>query len=265
MAFPDVERVIYEKNPLDEVICKLNFPSILRIDAEPPVAFQEQVQSDFPFLQLKSAGVNVVANLPAQLGQAVRHDLSLLGSKSYVFDSADRVWSLSLTREIFSLSCRRYERWERFRERLAKPFEALMQVYNPAFFTHVCLRYRDVIRRSRVELQNTPWPELLQSWISGPLGRPEATDGVQSLQTRCVIALPNEIGHVDATYGLAIEEPSKEPVFLIDAHLYNDQQKVPVNVFQHLDALNLQARRFFRWCITDRLHRAMEPVKASMA
>jgi uncharacterized protein (TIGR04255 family) len=265
MAFPDAERVIYEKNPLDEVVCKLNFPSILRIDAEPPVSFQEQVRGDFPFFQVKSAGVNVVANLPAQLGQAVRHDLSLLGSKAYVFDSADRVWSLQLTKDVLALSCRRYERWERFRERLTKPLDVLAQTYNPAFFTHVCLRYRDVIRRSRLELQNTAWLELLQPWISGPLGRPETTSGVQSLQTRCVIALPNGTGHVDATYGLAVEEPNKEPVFVMDAHLYNDQQKGLTHVFPSLDALNVQGRRFFRWCITDRLHRAMGPVKAAMA
>ena len=53
---------------------------------------------------------------------------------------------------------------------------------------------------------------------------------------------------------------SGEKVFLIDADFYTEQQTEPDHVFSCLDALNRQARLFFRWCITERLHRAMGPV-----
>lgn len=45
MLFPPTQRVIYHKNPLVEVVCQLRFPTILKIDAEIPVAFQEAVRS----------------------------------------------------------------------------------------------------------------------------------------------------------------------------------------------------------------------------
>ena len=56
MAFPEVERVIYERNPLDEVICQLRFPAILKID-EPPIAFQEQIRTRYPFRRRCAASV----------------------------------------------------------------------------------------------------------------------------------------------------------------------------------------------------------------
>lgn len=264
MAFPDVPRVLYEINPLIEVSCKLRFPPVLRIDEETPVAFQEQVRGEYPYYELKST-VTLPANLPPSLAKAVHRDYSLVGSKSYGFSSADRVWNLTLGREALSLSCRRYQRWEEFSQRLKGPFEALLQVYKPAFFGHVCLRYRNVVRRVPLKLENTPWSELLQPQITGPLGETSSSGEVESIQTRCVIRLPEGGGRVDATYGLAVEEPTKELVFLIDSHLYTEQHTGPSDVFQTLVALNRQARLFFRWCITDKLYRAMRPSDVPLA
>ena len=48
MTFPEVERIIYDNNPLDRVICQIRFPPILRIESELPTNFQEQIRRDFP-------------------------------------------------------------------------------------------------------------------------------------------------------------------------------------------------------------------------
>ena len=48
MPFPEVERVIYARNPLDQVVCQLRFPPILKIDAEIPAGFQDRVREDYP-------------------------------------------------------------------------------------------------------------------------------------------------------------------------------------------------------------------------
>ncbi len=48
MPFPEVQRVIYRKNPLEQVICQFRFPAILRIDTETPADFQERIRNDFP-------------------------------------------------------------------------------------------------------------------------------------------------------------------------------------------------------------------------
>ena len=50
MPFPEAKRIIYRKNPLDQVICQLRFPPILKIDAEVPAKFQDRIRGDFPNL-----------------------------------------------------------------------------------------------------------------------------------------------------------------------------------------------------------------------
>src|SRR6266852_706318 len=46
--FPEFTRVIYQRNPLVEVVCQLRFSPILRIDTDPPAEFQDRIRSAFP-------------------------------------------------------------------------------------------------------------------------------------------------------------------------------------------------------------------------
>lgn len=39
MSLPDVPRVLYAKAPLEQVICQLRFPTILKINLETPPEF----------------------------------------------------------------------------------------------------------------------------------------------------------------------------------------------------------------------------------
>jgi uncharacterized protein (TIGR04255 family) len=260
MPFLNAPRVLYEINPLDEVICQLRFPPILCIDTEPPAAFQEKIRADYPFYELKSP-LRLPAGLPSNLAQMIVADLPLGGQKSHSFDSKDRTWSLNLTREFLTLICRNYDRWENFRARLQGACEAINEYYNPTLFTRIGLRYRDVIRRSRLQLEQTPWSELLQPWVSGVLGRAETASHVGNAASAFLIELPEEAGRVQVSSGLAVavDGQTKETVFLIDADFYTEKQTEPSHVFQRLNILNRYAGRFFRWCITDHLHDAMRP------
>jgi uncharacterized protein (TIGR04255 family) len=250
--------MIYQINPLEVVICQLRFPPILKIDTEPPAAFQEQIRADYPFYESKSP-FRLPAGLPPNLAEMVVADLPLGGIKSHDFDSKDRTWGLNLTREFLALTCRAYERWENFRERLNGACVALNECYKPAFYTRIGLRYRDVIRRSRLQLEKTPWLELLQPWISGVIGRPETADQVKNTASVFLIDFPEEAGRVQVSSGLAVDGQTNEIAFVIDADFYTEQQTESSHVFQRLDIFNRYAGRFFRWCITDQLHEAMRP------
>ena len=52
MPFPDATRVIFDANPLDEVICQVKFPPILRIETD-PAAFQDQIRAEYPNYESK--------------------------------------------------------------------------------------------------------------------------------------------------------------------------------------------------------------------
>jgi uncharacterized protein (TIGR04255 family) len=259
VPFPESERVVYDRNTLEEVKCQVRFPAILAIDATAPAAFQEAVRAELPLYEMKSS-VKLPAGVPQGIAQIVERDLSLVGTKSYAFSSEDRTITLALTKEGLSLTCRRYERWEPFRQYMERALAPLVTHYKPSFFTHVCVRYKNSIRRQPLGLQEgIPWSRLVRPWIGGPLNSPDTEGEVQGLLTKCVIGLPANVGSVEATFALGTQQPSGESAFIIEAHVYETSRKSADDVLPRLDSLHRHAGNFFRWCITDELHRAMRP------
>jgi uncharacterized protein (TIGR04255 family) len=259
VVFPEHERVVYERNTLEEVKCQVRFPPILAIEASAPAAFQEAVRAELPLYEMKST-VKLPAGVPATIAEVVERDLSLVGTKSHAFISEDRTLTLSLSKEGLSFVSRKYERWEPFRNQMERALASLVTHYRPSFFTHVCVRYKNSIRRNPLDIpENTPWSRLVQPWVGGPLNREETEGSVQGLQMKCVIALPGNDGSVEATFATGTHQPSKEPAFIIEAHVYEASRKSANDVLARLDSLHRQAGNFFRWCITGELHRAMRP------
>ena len=118
MAFPDVERVIYATNPLDEVICQLRFPPVLKVDAGPPVTFQERICANYPFYK-SASGLHLGPMVPPNFAELVAKDFpSIASHTAHQFGSKDGEWTLLLSRESLTLTCKRYRWWEDFRTAL---------------------------------------------------------------------------------------------------------------------------------------------------
>ena len=258
MAFPEAPRVLYELNPLDEVICQLRFPPVLRIETEVPSLFQERIRASFPFYEAKPS-LKLPPGLPADVVSSLVQGTLLGQGPTHEFSSADKQWVISLTREFLALTCRRYERWERFREMLRRPLEALLAIYAPSFYTRIGLRYIDLIQRSVLGLSNVGWDELLEPWIAGPFGSPVVSRDVAHAASDFLIALPETDSSLRVRHGIVRQPDSQEVCYLIDGDFFHERQTETTNVFSRLDALNRQAGLFFRWCIRDRLHEAMRP------
>lgn len=259
MPFPNSPRVIYSKNPLVEVICQLRFPSILRIDSEVPSKFQEKIRHQYPLFE-ETPIKELKLELPPELIQAFKEVISPVktGKIAYDFLSPDKTWKVGLTREFIALSTNKYERWEEFKAYLEEPLSALINVYSPAFFTRVGLRYRDVICRSALGLPTDyPWSELLKPHIAGELTSPTLADCVFGVAKKIQVRL-SENAEVLIQHGF-VQHPEGETCYLIDSDFSISAQTEVTDVIPTLDLFNRQTRDFFRWCITDQLHRAMEP------
>jgi uncharacterized protein (TIGR04255 family) len=259
MLFPDSGRVVYKKNPLTEVICQLRFPPILRIDTELPAMFQEKVREQYPLYQEAAQQTINFPELPKQLARVVGEMGLRRSGKAHDFLSADEGWKVGLTREFLAVSTSRYERWEQFIEHLTGPLEALLEIYSPPFFTRVGLRYQNVIQRSALELQETPWSELLKPHILGELAYEGMAEATAASFTQTLLRQDELESQVHIRHGLAFYEDSAEQNYAIDSDFFSDQKTEPSNVFSKLTPFNAQAGRLFRWCITDRLHNAREP------
>lgn len=265
MAFADTPRVRFKRSPLYEVKAQVSFPKILKIDVEQPAAFQEEIRDVFPIYELRQAvtgppQIQVIFGGPGTRPGASPPQPQGSPASSHVFETADRGWGLHLERGSVYLISRRYEGWEGFRDRFAGPLNSFISLYKPAFFSHVCLRFKNAIRREQYLLAGTPWSELLQPWVVGPLGVPDVANGVDTGTSRWVINLPGVKEALEASFSLAIEKPVKNKAFLIESHVYSNAQTVPTDAITRLNHLNLHAGRFFRSCITERLSGALEPV-----
>ncbi|HUY35280.1 MAG TPA: TIGR04255 family protein [Pirellulales bacterium] len=258
MPLPETPRVIYAKNPLEAVICQLRFPPILRIAAELPAAFQERIREEYPLLRERPAFA-VPAGIPPQMMmKAIPSELSVaLGGRTFDFLSADEKWQLSLNQQHLVLTTTSYERWEGFRIRLDGAHRSLLEIYRPSFYSRMGLRYRDVIRRSVLGLSDIPWYELLSPAIAGELASPLA-DEVEHAAREFVLRLPDSAARVRVRHGL-IGAADSEARYVIDADFYNEPKTETADAFTVLDTFNKHAGRLFRWCISDRLHDAMEP------
>ncbi len=238
-------RCIYGRNQLAEVICQLRFPEILNIEAQLPAAFQEEIRQEFPrYLCRKETNGGKQSN-------------------NYNFGTADGCYRVNLTSKFISLSCSRYTCWEDFAAMLDKPLAAFIRIYKPAFFERVGLRYVNILSRKQLELEGTPYSDLIQLCYLGILGEEEVTeaatnhsvvDADTALRGGCRVKLHAGPGRINRP-GV----PDPEGKFILDFDLY-----MPGNVQINysagaLQTLHEQSYGLFRGAITDLLHEAMEP------
>lgn len=244
--FSSEPRCIYENNQLGEVICQLRFPEILSIETELPAKFQDAIRDVFPRygVRKEQAGPNSQTN-------------------NYQFSTDDGLWRVNLTSKFISLSTNRYRRWEEFAAMLDQPLAAFIQLYKPACFDRVGLRYLNFVSRKKLELEDTPFRELFEPAYLGLLAEEDVlehattrsgVDAEMAIRGNCRLKLHAGPGKV--TIGGKADEEIK---FILDLDLYMSA-KVPVNLSAGaLQTLHSQAYGVFRGAITKKLHDAMEP------
>jgi len=262
MLFPESERVLYKNNPLVEVICQFRFPTILRIREGPHADFQDMIRKDYPGYSEQEPSIGVPPQVTKEMA-AIIGQMNIpipLGLIIHRFSTKDSQRFISLRDEFMALAETKYEKWELFREEIVKVESALKRVYEPAFYSRVGLRYRDIISRRRLGLTNVEWQDLLKTHIIAELGDKEVSGAISRIQTRAIIKIP-EIpdGQIALTHGLITPNGSDEECYLIDADFSVERKEGIDEPFEILGRFNRLAGQLFRWAITERLHNAMEP------
>lgn len=257
MLFPETPRVLYAKKPLIEVICQLRYPPILRIDSELPARFQERVRNFFPLL---TEQVGFPLDFAPDISRFIeaRVPVPQTARREWKFTSADTKWSLALTRDFVALSTQEYSRWEDFRGKLQILLQALQDEYHPSFFTRLGLRYQDLIVRSALGLTDVPWSELLQQHVAAEFSS-QIAGAIDEVSHQMLVSLPGGEGKFTLRHGTARKPGEGETFYLVDSDFFSDERTEMDHALDRLDNFNRLAGQLFRWTISDRLHRAMEP------
>lgn len=259
MLFPSERRVVYRKNPLVEVVCQVRFPTILRIDAEIPVAFQEAIKATFPdYTPMVEQAHNV--ELTDAEGQASTH-ISYTTNVNHAFVSADKRWRVNLTSGFIALSTLNYGRWEEFRDTFVGPLEALIRIYEPPYFGRIGLRYTDAIDRVALGLGSYMWSELVKPEMLGMLASvifPEE-DVRQAMQVS-ELALDDDRTMV-INVGIGNVEGDSRPCLIIDTDTFAacSCEATVSNVVTILEGLHEPVSDCFQWAIQPVLRDALGP------
>jgi uncharacterized protein (TIGR04255 family) len=256
--YSDKPRCRYGANQLAEVICQFYFPEIPSTAAEVPAVFMEAIREQYPRFQRR-----MEIPPPKVIGKPGQFQLeNRPGSINCQFASADDVWRINLTSRFISLTCCRYTCWEEFAAHFDKPLAAFIQLYRPEYFQRIGLRYRNVISRKALGLEDKKLSELISPCYLGPLADPEVKE---ELASRCFVDLEMagrggcrlqiHAGPVRPKPGTA----DPETKFIFDQDFYIAGNVPPQLSAAAMNTLHHQAWSVFRGAITDTLHQAMKP------
>ncbi len=260
MLFSDHPRVRYEKAPAHEVICQLRFPPILSINHVEPADFQEAIRGEFPQYARRQDAAPPKVTLNGGAPQVEQQP----PVTNHHFLSADNQWKLNLTPNFIALSTLHYTDWESFARQLDKPLAAFIQLYSPAYFQRVGLRYMNLFSRSRLGLEGYPWAQLLSPAYTGPLTQPDAVeedflncgcDLLFRLDSSCQAKIHAGPGRVKSRVPNAPQDP--EVKFIFDLDLSMSGNTPCTLAAAGLETLHGHATRLFEGALTDTLRDAM--------
>lgn len=257
--FLEASRVRYHKPQLVEVICQLRFPTILSIGAKDPVEFQERIRREYPRYSR-----NIEKLPPKVLGQPGNMKLQEQPEViNHQFLSADGRWKVNMTNHFIALATPAYTTWEDFAARLDAVLANFVEIYEPAFFERIGLRYINAFSRRELELDGYTFADLIQPAYLGLLAEEDvqeraflhaSQEAELNLPGGCRLKLKCGPGMVKRG-----NKEDKEIKFILDEDLYMAGKVEIAHCTAALNTVHIHADRTFRGAITQTLHNAMEP------
>jgi uncharacterized protein (TIGR04255 family) len=252
LRLPEIDRVVYQRNPLQEVLCQVRFPRELSIDKSLPDQFQKEIKEEFPLFESR------IVLVPEQLMQIDPTDAlkNIAGRPHYDFVSLDRRQKVTLASDFAAITSIGYERWEKFEPSLSRMLNALRSVYSPSVYTRIGLRYVNVIDRDALSVSEVPWNELLAPHIAGIFASSDLVTGVD-INKHTTVIIPLAVGKVTLNHGTVVNAQTEKVGYLIDFDVFSEGNQNADDIEQIVNvarAFNEEIGRLFRWCISPRLH-----------
>lgn len=257
------ERIKYQRCPLIEVVYQVNFPTILSIDVNEPVQFQDLLRRQYPhYLQQQQHENQVTINVSGSINNPLVQTQK--SRKIHSFVSQDEKWRITLANNMLALSSLMYSQWEEMADRFNEPLKALTEVYNPTFYERIGLRYVDVFVKEKLGLESNSWSDLIEPHLCGCLGYHSSNlSRVKSNMVNAEICIDDVNVRIVSGLGNYDDHSGKAPTeaFILDCDYYLLGNCLDSELFEKLEKIHSVSHIFFRDSITDLLHETMQPIK----
>jgi len=183
---------------------------------------------------------------------------------NYNFISTDGRWKVNMTKDFIALSTLAYTRWEDFAQKLDKILALFIQIYKPAFFERIGLRYVNAFSRRALGLQEELWDDLINAPFIGVLSEPDVDEklvGKNALDVEINLGEERRLKlHAGPGILNANNKKDTETRFILDGDFsVSNRQLPPDQIADHLGALHDYAVRLFNAATTQELKSAMGP------
>jgi uncharacterized protein (TIGR04255 family) len=267
MRIETSKRVVYEHNPLAEVVCQIQFGKQVDLSDVEKLALRGKMEA---------AGYPVFSE---EISFGFSQQISVNGTAEPIafpqvrvdhFSTEDGVWRVSIAGEFVALTCLKYSGWDKFLPRLLEAVRVLVATHPKAQPSRLGLRYKDVIERESVGLTGTPWHEVINPFLLGPLAPNALAEGQTPFEAEVGTFLSQTLLRLDHCMlllqsSILSSTDGQRRAFLIDADFYNDsdlQSELLENadvLATRLEGLHASAGALFRRGITEKLHHALRP------
>lgn len=270
MRIKSSPRVIYDHNPLVEVVCQARFDRNLQLQAGVPHEFQARIRETYPRLRTEQlASIQIISGPSAEpLTEPVTGRQSSV-STIYHFSSEDQERTISVSADFLSFGCTKYVRWENFKAEFISALNAFTDIYPHPVIQRLGLRYKDLIERESIGLTGVEWSELLSPIVAGVFSadnffdQPLTTPDERSIrQTSQSVLMLEECGLLLQSALMSSFGEAPTYAFLIDTDFFHEHPQHSValeKTSESLEILHKNADAIFRACIKDRLHHALGP------
>ncbi|MYA55868.1 TIGR04255 family protein [Candidatus Poribacteria bacterium] len=255
MHFQNYEPVQYKHNILFHVVFQARFPEIMRIQHEPPIAFQDAMRTE---------GYTEINHSVPPILPGIIPNQALDVGRLFHFLTEQRDWEVTLAQDFMSLGCHRnYSSYSEFKEKLEKVLRIFHKIYRPSYFTRIGLMYRNMANKTFLShLQQVDIESFIPEHIFPVLATPMAGD-VLSLQTMSQFD-DNEIRATvthtlsQVSGGFGHRQVTNERSYIIDIDCFYERNVGVIDeVFTKCDLFKELERNIFEWSITDTLRGAM--------
>ena len=256
MHFENYEPVKYKHNILFHVAFQARFPEIMRIQHEPPIAFQDALR--------KEGYTEITRGFPAVPPGIIPNQASNDIGKIFHFLPEQRDWEVVLSQDFIALNCHRnYRNYSGFKEELEKVLRIFYEIYSPPYFTRIDLLSRNMANGVFLpHLKQVSVESFIPEYIFPVLRTPKAND-VLSLQTvsqfddnEIKAHVAHTLSQVSGEFGQKQVTDEKSYIIEIDC-FYDRNVGVIDEIFTKCDIFKKLERNFFEWSITEALREAM--------